>query len=334
MTSTADLAPVSSRTSLKRSRVLFDTSLAPPTDPLSTPAAAATLAFVPPLYDASIHKASIRRKIGLFYPDVNLAYQGEEEGKKDSATVRAVKELRRDALERLRSGENVAVSSGGDEGRLVIHREMDLQRKPPPESQFNSNGAMVLAGNNNDKTSAAAEGQPVRPGGILVERKENTTIPTPKWHAPWRLSTVISSHLGWVRSIAFDPTNTMFATGGGDRVIKIFDLAKACVAANDALKITLTGHISPVRGLAFSERHPYLFSAGEDKMVKVCICLSVLLLVLLADSFFTNCAHHNMLNSSVLGPRNQSSNSALPRSPFWSVCIETSSYTRCIGHWR
>lgn len=60
----------------------------------------------------------------------------------------------------------------------------------------------------------------------------------------------------------------MFATGSADRTIKIFDFAKACVGANDALKITLTGHISPVRGLAFSPRHPYLFSAGEDKMVK------------------------------------------------------------------
>ena len=69
--------------------------------------------------------------------------------------------------------------------------------------------------------------------------------------------------------MAFDPTNTLFATGGADRVIKVFDLARACVASPDALKITLTGHISPVRGLAFSDRHPYLFSAGEDKMVKV-----------------------------------------------------------------
>jgi len=60
----------------------------------------------------------------------------------------------------------------------------------------------------------------------------------------------------------------MFATGSADRTIKIFDFAKACVGAPDALKITLTGHISPIRGLAFSPRHPYLFSAGEDKMVK------------------------------------------------------------------
>ena len=93
-------------------------------------------------------------------------------------------------------------------------------------------------------------------------------IPTPTWHAPWKLSTVLSSHLGWVRSIALDPTNDMFATGSADRTIKIWDLAKASVGASDALKLTLTGHISPIRGLAFSERHPYLFSAGEDKMVK------------------------------------------------------------------
>ena len=179
-----------------------------------------------------------------------------------------MKELRQDALDQLRSGETPS-TSGSAEGRLVIHREVDLQPKAaPPESRYNSNGAIVLAGSEKEKTAASTNGQTVRPGGILVERKENTSIPTPKWHAPWRLSTVLSSHLGWVRSVAFDPTNTMFATGGGDRVIKIFDLAKACVAANDALKITLTGHISPVRGLAFSERHPYLFSAGEDKMVK------------------------------------------------------------------
>lgn len=93
-------------------------------------------------------------------------------------------------------------------------------------------------------------------------------IPTPTWHAPWKLSTVLSSHLGWVRSLALDPTNDMFASGSADRTIKIWDLAKASVGAPDALKLTLTGHISPVRGLAFSERQPYLFSAGEDKMVK------------------------------------------------------------------
>ena len=112
------------------------------------------------------------------------------------------------------------------------------------------------------------EAEENKPQGILMKARQQTNIPTPHWHAPWKLSTVLSSHLGWVRSVAFDPTNEMFATGGGDRVIKVWDHAKASVGASDALKITLTGHISPVRGLAFSDRHPYLFSAGEDKQVK------------------------------------------------------------------
>lgn len=73
---------------------------------------------------------------------------------------------------------------------------------------------------------------------------------------------VISSHTGWVRSLAVDPSNEWFASGGNDRLIKIWDLARG------TLKVSLTGHISPVRGLAISSRHPYLFSCGEDKTVK------------------------------------------------------------------
>jgi pleiotropic regulator 1 len=84
----------------------------------------------------------------------------------------------------------------------------------------------------------------------------------PEWHAPWKLMRVISGHLGWVRSLAVEPNNQWFASGAGDRTIKIWDLATG------GLKLTLTGHISTVRGLAISPRHPYLFSCGEDKMVK------------------------------------------------------------------
>lgn len=84
----------------------------------------------------------------------------------------------------------------------------------------------------------------------------------PEWHPPWKLMRVIAGHLGWVRSLAVEPGNQWFASGAGDRTIKIWDLASG------TLKLTLTGHIATVRGLAVSPRHPYLFSCGEDKMVK------------------------------------------------------------------
>ncbi|KAG6809439.1 pre-mRNA-splicing factor prp46 [Tricholoma furcatifolium] len=95
----------------------------------------------------------------------------------------------------------------------------------------------------------------------LTLHKTTRTV-KPTYHAPWKLVRVISGHLGWVRSVAVEPGNKWFATGAGDRVIKIWDLASG------ELKLSLTGHISTVRGLAVSPRHPYLFSCGEDKMVK------------------------------------------------------------------
>jgi pleiotropic regulator 1 len=96
----------------------------------------------------------------------------------------------------------------------------------------------------------------------LVQRPSATLQQRPDWHPPWKLMRVISGHLGWVRSLAVEPNNEWFASGAGDRTIKIWNLATG------VLRLTLTGHISTVRGLAVSPRHPYLFSCGEDKMVK------------------------------------------------------------------
>jgi pleiotropic regulator 1 len=93
----------------------------------------------------------------------------------------------------------------------------------------------------------------------LQLHKTTRTI-KPTYHPQWKLMRVISGHLGWVRSVAVEPGNQWFATGAGDRVIKIWDLASG------ELKLSLTGHISTVRGLAVSPRHPYLFSCGEDKV--------------------------------------------------------------------
>ncbi|KAJ3306075.1 pre-mRNA-splicing factor prp46 [Kappamyces sp. JEL0829] len=98
--------------------------------------------------------------------------------------------------------------------------------------------------------------------GSLIRIKEGRKIAKPEWHAPWKLKTVISGHTGWVRCLAVDVSNEWFASGAGDRIIKIWDLASG------QLKLSLTGHISTVRGLAVSDRHPYLFSAGEDKQIK------------------------------------------------------------------
>lgn len=117
------------------------------------------------------------------------------------------------------------------------------------------------------KIATPQSGSGPKMSNALITRQP-VVVPTPEWHAPWELSAVVSGHLGWVRSIAFDPSNEWFVTGSADRTIKVWDFAKCCAGAEGGLKLTLTGHISAIRGLAVSSRHPYLFSGGEDKMVK------------------------------------------------------------------
>uniref|UniRef100_A0A061R0C8 Pleiotropic regulator 1 n=2 Tax=Tetraselmis sp. GSL018 TaxID=582737 RepID=A0A061R0C8_9CHLO len=132
-------------------------------------------------------------------------------------------------------------------------------------------GALVL--HKGGHKAAAAEGskavvplaggrsKPYMPSAEVAKRLPSKW-PKPEWHAPWKLYRVISGHLGWVRCVAFDPTNEWFVTGSADRTIKIWD------TASGQLKITLTGHIEQVTSVAVSSRHPYMFSAGLDKQVK------------------------------------------------------------------
>ncbi|KAJ5587636.1 uncharacterized protein N7459_003401 [Penicillium hispanicum] len=129
-----------------------------------------------------------------------------------------------------------------------------------PNGQNGSSTALIKSGPRGGAGAgtAAGEDQPKS----LIARPSATKQQKPDWHKPWKLMRVISGHLGWVRSLAVEPDNQWFASGAGDRTIKIWDLASG------RLKLTLTGHISTVRGLAVSPRHPYLFSCGEDKMVK------------------------------------------------------------------
>ena len=129
---------------------------------------------------------------------------------------------------------------------------------------------------------------------------------------------VISGHLGWVRSVAVEPGNKWFATGAGDRVIKVWDLASG------ELKLSLTGHISTVRGLAVSSRHPYLFSCGEDKVRYS----SDLRLALFSNLLIMG------LDGEMLGFGSQQGHPTLPRTPLRRLRTLTTPDTRRSCHFR
>lgn len=68
--------------------------------------------------------------------------------------------------------------------------------------------------------------------GAIIARK-NKHIPKVSWHPPWKLQSVVSGHLGWVRCVSFDPSNEWFVTGSADRTIKVmryfcFDSIDVC----------------------------------------------------------------------------------------------------------
>lgn len=129
-----------------------------------------------------------------------------------------------------------------------------------PTVQPNAQNDGGLQGRSSAIVSASGSSERMSTSAIM--ERIPSKWPRPVWHAPWRNYRVISGHLGWVRSVAFDPSNTWFCTGSADRTIKIWDVASG------KLKLTLTGHIEQVRGLAVSNRHTYMFSAGDDKQVK------------------------------------------------------------------
>ncbi|XP_024022616.1 protein pleiotropic regulatory locus 1 [Morus notabilis] len=138
--------------------------------------------------------------------------------------------------------------TGGAQNALVVGPSVP---KPPNDVGVSGKSTDIISARGSERLSTSA----------IMERIPSKW-PRPVWRPPWKNYRVISGHLGWVRSVAFDPSNTWFCTGSADRTIKIWDVGSG------RLKLTLTGHIEQIRGLAVSNRHTYMFSAGDDKQVK------------------------------------------------------------------
>ncbi|SAM08183.1 hypothetical protein [Absidia glauca] len=241
-----------------------ETTVAPPTlpalDDLVTRSAKKTRILFSTAYsqaamdEQASQRMKLTSKIHDEYDQVRTLPDALVKQQKQAAATRA---------KQLKAGKKTTATTieehGVDEDTDMTTPVQQLIDTLPPKSTLDVNQGVVALRTKDhisDIFGDASEG-----GGSLVRRARAKTI-RPVWHAPWKLMRVISGHLGWVRAVAVEPGNKWFATGAGDRTIKIWDMASG------TLKLSLTGHISTVRGLAVSPRHPYLFSCGEDKMVK------------------------------------------------------------------
>lgn len=238
--------------SAKRTREIFaaDFGTASALDKFSQPTIA------PPISSPSdiAQKASLASRIRQEYADV-----------KELPAVLAAKQAKATASAAARRKKPKTSEQASDPKMAKMIEGVSSQ--PSRLTASPSSTALTVRANTNasgEKLPPNANGptpQRQLPSSSLV-RRDTVRQQKPDWHPPWKLMRVISGHLGWVRALAVEPGNQWFASGAGDRTIKIWDLASG------TLKLTLTGHISTVRGLAVSPRHPYLFSCAEDKKVK------------------------------------------------------------------
>ena len=196
-------------------------------------------------------KASVASRIYTEYADVQEL---------PAAIAAKQQAAQASALARRKKPKTDEQASDPKMAKMIEGVSSSAQRAGGPSSQ-----ALTLRANGTGaKLPPNAHGptpQSTLPSSSLV-RRDTIRQQRPDWHPPWKLMRVISGHLGWVRALAIEPGNEWFASGAGDRTIKIWDMGTG------KLKLTLTGHISTVRGLAVSPRHPYLFSCAEDKKVK------------------------------------------------------------------
>jgi len=199
---------------------------------------------------------SMKRARDIFYHDYESTPEGDEKAEKIWRDVKIksdfghVKKAVEDAKRR-KAEDVLRLPKNNEEGIAITIGNENTPLSITPDSAISVNSSIMPS------TNKAQDGT-VR---SLLPSKASLLL-KPKWHAPWKLYRVISGHTGWVRAVDVEPNNEWFATGGSDRIIKIWDLA------NGQLKLSLTGHISAVRAVKISPRHPYLFSAGEDKQVK------------------------------------------------------------------
>ena len=91
----------------------------------------------------------------------------------------------------------------------------------PSHIQKTANGSSALVATEHGERQSSTTPE-MRLATSLAPR-HTRQVPKPEWHAPWKLIRVISGHMGWVRSIPVDVSNEWFATGAGDRVIKVCD---------------------------------------------------------------------------------------------------------------
>jgi pleiotropic regulator 1 len=222
------------RTSVKRTRALFaaDALARPFDDELRC----ISFFFFDPIpldsHDTDSSKARITAKVNDEYRDVQilpgalLAQQATvgpaRPGQRPPSTGPQRKMIQGTSSFCWFTSESAHTPSAGPEtptGQLIDNVSSQSSVSSSPASSLYS----ILTRRSRTRNVLALPASQQRPSLLsssLIRRKEARAV-KPDYHPQWKLLRVISGHLGWVRSVAVEPGNQWFATGAGDRVIKV-----------------------------------------------------------------------------------------------------------------
>lgn len=150
---------------------------------------------------------------------------------------------------------------------LIVHRGM-LNDKLGKKRSLPTDSSKDIIDWNADTWRQRRENAEAQKGSsssalTTTARTVKTSEPTSTLQAAkWKISKILVGHQGWVWTAAVDPTNSWFASGGFDGIIKIWDITTG------ALKLNLTGHKEAVRSISMGITSPYMFTGSDDHSIK------------------------------------------------------------------
>lgn len=114
---------------------------------------------------------------------------------------------------------------------------------------------------------------PVAAGPLRLETQESPSrssiaslmtiaLPNPT-QTTWSLQQTLRGHLSWVRSIVFHPNGTALVSGGGDKTIKVWQLATG------ELQQIIPAHAGWIRSIAITPDGQLIASCSNDRTVKL-----------------------------------------------------------------
>ncbi len=105
----------------------------------------------------------------------------------------------------------------------MLLREMDQQGESSSASSSKrpAAGDGVVALRRSEGFASANGGGSMLSTALIRKKEMAARVEKPAHHAQWKLMRVVSGHLGWVRCVTVEPGNKWFATGAGDRMIKV-----------------------------------------------------------------------------------------------------------------